>query len=150
MATRSSCGSARDLGIERDVAFVGPQFRERKAAGFSHADAFILPSFSEGQPMAVLEAWAYQLPVVMTPSCNLPEGFEAGAALRVSPEPKDIARGLRELFDMGDHQRHEMGRRGKELVARRFSWTEIGVQMLAMNQWVLGGGPAPACLWSDS
>ena len=35
----------------------------------------ILPSFSEGLPMAVLEAWAYGLPVLMTDHCNLPEGF---------------------------------------------------------------------------
>jgi glycosyltransferase involved in cell wall biosynthesis len=141
---------ARDLGIEQDVAFVGPQFCERKAASFSHADAFILPSFSEGQPMAVLEAWAYQLPVVMTPACNLPEGFKAEAAVQVNPEPRDIARGLRELFDREDQQRREMGRRGKELVAQLFSWQAIGMQTLAMNRWVLGGGPAPACLWIDS
>ena len=28
--------------------------------------------------MSILEAWAYELPVVMTDYCNLPEGFRCG------------------------------------------------------------------------
>ncbi len=42
-----------------DVYFVGPQFGEDKTELFRVCDAFILPSFSEGFPMAVLEAWAF-------------------------------------------------------------------------------------------
>ena len=60
-------------------------------------DAFILPSFSEGLPMSVLEAWAYQLPVVMTDFCNLPEGFEAGAAIRIEPDAESVFQGLEKL-----------------------------------------------------
>src|SRR5665213_3827833 len=65
------------------VVFLGPQFNGAKAACYRHCDAFVLPSFSEGLPMVVLEAWANSKPVIMTPECNLPEGFQAGAALKV-------------------------------------------------------------------
>src|SRR4030095_3065150 len=41
------------------ILFLGPQFNEAKAACYAACDAFILPSFSEGLPMVVLEAWAY-------------------------------------------------------------------------------------------
>ena len=51
------------LGLQASVHFVGPQFDEGKAATLNRADAFILPSFSEGLPVAVLEAWSYRLPV---------------------------------------------------------------------------------------
>lgn len=64
------------LGLEATVEFIGPLFGERKTAALANADAFILPSFSEGLPMAVLEAWAHRLPVLMTPECNLPRALK--------------------------------------------------------------------------
>ncbi len=142
--------AARELGIADDLLFLGPRFEEDKAACFAHANAFILPSFSEGLPMAVLEAWAYGLPVVMTPQCNLPEGFAAGAAIRVEAGAQDTTRGLRELFRMTDPARREMGGRGKALVAQRFTWPRIAGQMLEVNRWLLRGGNPPECLWTDS
>jgi poly(glycerol-phosphate) alpha-glucosyltransferase len=134
---------ARQLGLERDVLFLGPQFGEAKAACFAHADAFILPSHSEGMPMAVLEAWAYKLPVVMTLPCNLPRGFEAGAAIRVEPDAESVARGVAELMDMAKGERREMGLRGHRLVAEEFAWPRIAVQMEAVYTWLLGGGTPP-------
>jgi len=135
-----------ELGITETVVFAGPQFGEDKAASFRRATAFVLPSFSEGLPVAVLEAWAHGLPVVMTPQCNLPEGFAAGAAVQVDPEPASIAAGLRELFRMSDAERHAIGERGRRLVEERFSWPKIAQQMKAVYEWVLGGGPRPECV----
>jgi len=74
---------ATELGVGQAVKFVGPQFDQAKAASLAFADAFVLPSLSEGLPVAVLEAWSYGLPVLMTDACNLPEGFAAGAAIRI-------------------------------------------------------------------
>ena len=55
------------------ITLVGAAFGDEKERLLTEASAFILPSFSEGLPMSVLEAWAYALPVVITPHCNLPE-----------------------------------------------------------------------------
>lgn len=73
---------ARGLGVEMSVRFVGPQYGDDKEATLVRADAFVLPSFSEGLPVAVFEAWPWALPVLMTPQCNLPEGFAARPAVR--------------------------------------------------------------------
>ncbi len=67
--------------IHDSVTFPGPLFGKDKKDAFWYCDGFVLPSVSEGQPMVVLEAWACGKPVLMTPQCNLPEGFEAGAAV---------------------------------------------------------------------
>jgi glycosyltransferase involved in cell wall biosynthesis len=111
------------------------------------ADAFILPSFSEGLPMSVLEAWAYGLPVVMTPECNLPEGFASDAALEIrsgegSFQVSDFSfqHGLRALLEMSGAQRGSMGMRGRRLVEERFTWPKIAAQMKALYEDVLNAG----------
>jgi len=136
---------SKEEGI-RGVHLAGPCFGTKKDAAFRRADAFVLPSFDEGLPMAVLEAWSYRVPVVMTPGCNLPEGFQTGAAIRVEPNPESIVGGLTELFAMTDAERREMGRRGRRLVEEKFSWPKIARQMKEVYEWVLGGGPKPDCV----
>src|SRR6185503_18994895 len=125
------------------VVFLGPQFGADKSECYRTCDAFILPSLSEGLPMAVLEAWAYAKPVLMTPECNLPEGFEANAALRIGTSPEEIATGLKVLREMSDDDRSQMGNRGRALVATRFSWPRLGEQMRRVYEWMLGGGSPP-------
>ncbi len=137
---------ASDLGLLTSVSFVGPKFGEDKAEAYRNADAFILPSLSEGLPMVVLEAWAYGKPVLMTPECNLPEGFAAGAALEIGTTPETIAAGLRQLMEMSESEREAMGAKGRALVETNFSWPRIGEQMRSVYEWVLGGGTPPECV----
>ena len=130
-------------GLMGSVGFLGPLFGQEKHAAYRACDAFILPSLSEGLPMAVLEAWARAKPVMMTPECNLPEGFAAGAALQIGTSPEEIAAGLKQLIEMSDDDRRAIGDRGRTLVATKFSWPRIGEQMRSVYEWVLGGGPTP-------
>ncbi len=65
------------------VVFLGPQFGADNSECYRACDAFILPSLSEGLPMRRLKHGHTRNPDSMTPECNLPEGFEADAALRV-------------------------------------------------------------------
>jgi poly(glycerol-phosphate) alpha-glucosyltransferase len=121
------------------ITFLGPQFGAEKSECYRTCDAFILPSLSEGLPMAVLEAWSYAKPVLMTAECNLPEGFKANAALRIGTNPEEIAAGVKQLLEMSDDDRVAMGARGRSLVATKFSWPRIGEQMRAVFDWLLGG-----------
>jgi poly(glycerol-phosphate) alpha-glucosyltransferase len=125
-----------------DVVFAGPVFGDEKDSLLRSADAFILPSFSEGLPMSVLEAWAYGLPVVMTPECNLPEGFVCQAALEIRNAKMGNEKwdGLRALIEMTDQERAAMGMRGRRLVEERFTWPKIAAQMKALYEDVLNAG----------
>jgi poly(glycerol-phosphate) alpha-glucosyltransferase len=133
-----------ELGLERHVHFVGPVFDDTKLHTFHHSHAFILPSQSEGLPMAVLEAWACGLPVFMTANCNIPEGFGAGAAFRIGIEPEDIAGPLMEVLpQVGLLNRAGMA--GRELARSKFSWERAARDWNEVHQWVLKGGTRPHC-----
>jgi poly(glycerol-phosphate) alpha-glucosyltransferase len=94
--------------------------------------------------MSVLEAWSYGLPVVMTPECNLPEGFAADAAIRIDTSAESIAEGLSTLFSMNDADLMTMGAKGRGLVEERFTWKSVAAQMREVYDWMLGGGVAPS------
>jgi len=134
---------ARSLRMESRILFPGPIFNREKAAAFSKASAFVLPSFSEGLPIAVLEAWSHALPVLMTQECNLPEGFARGAAFQVHNDPKRLRDGLQAFFSMKKGARQEMGAKGRDLVVQKFSWSKVAEEMLEVYLWLLGSRPRP-------
>ena len=140
---------ANDLSLGPTVSFTGPLFGAGKAMAFRNAAGFILPSFSEGLPMAVLEAWSWRLPVLMTAECNVAEGFAAGAAIRITPEPRAMAHSLLEFLAMPDAERRSMGAAGRRLVEKRFTWARVATEMHAVYNWVLGAGPRPSFVAVD-
>mgnify|MGYP003289040933 CR=1 FL=1 len=64
---------ARKYGIEERVEFLGWIKGEKKEEVFRTSTIFCLPSYAEGFPMAVLDAWAYGLPVITTPVGGIPD-----------------------------------------------------------------------------
>lgn len=135
---------AEALGVAKTTLFPGPLFGPAKHAAYRYADAFIIPSTSEGMPTVVLEAWAYGLPVAMTPQCNLPDGFVRRAAVKIETNAKSIHQGLRELLGMSENLRREMVQNGRVLVETKFCWPEIAREIHAVYQWILGQGSRPA------
>ena len=48
---------------------------------FKESSIFCLPSYAEGFPMAILDAWSYGLPVITTPVGGIPDIAEDGKNL---------------------------------------------------------------------
>ncbi|HBJ34701.1 MAG TPA: glycosyl transferase family 1 [Planctomycetaceae bacterium] len=137
----------QQLRIEKSVQFVGPKYGDSKSAIFEAADAFILPSFSEGLPMAVLEAWSFGLPVVMTSHCNLPEGFTNGAAFEiVNSNNREMTNGLESFLKLSDSQLNAMGDAGRRLVESKFTWESISDAFVEVYKWIAGEGERPSCV----
>ena len=61
------------LGISEQVQLLGWVGGEAKHQMFREARVLCLPSYAEGFPMAVLDAWAYGLPVITTPVGGIPD-----------------------------------------------------------------------------
>ncbi len=87
----------------------------------ANATVFTLPSYSEGFPMAVLEAMAYELPIVTTPVGGIPEAIQDGeTGLLVEPGSADqLAEAIIRLA-----QSHELrsytGRKARERFLTQF------------------------------
>jgi len=94
------------------------------------ADLFVLASYSEGFPMAVLEAAAHRIPVVQTDECNFPELTAAGGAWECRPERDAVEAALKEALTAEDAERAERGSRGRDLVERSYSWDQIANEVI--------------------
>ena len=129
---------ANNLQVNDTIKFTTPKFGKDKEEIFQSSHAFILPSFSEGLPMTILEAWSYKLPVLMTPECNLPDGFETNSAINIKPEVESICNGLNKLFSMSEDERIAMGNNGFELVSQHYTWGSVAEKMIELYDWVSG------------
>lgn len=106
---------------DKTVDFVGPVFGEEKDKILRAARFVILPSHSEGLPMAMLEAWASGVPTIMTAECNLPEGFSAKAALECGYDAPAIATCLESALMLDWADWSQMSAASLKLARTRFS-----------------------------
>ena len=91
---------ARRLGVEQALHFAGWVNGEQKNRLLRQCDLFVLPSYVEGLPVALLEAMAWGVPVVATRVGGIPDVIENRVnGLLVEPgHPAALARAIVELL----------------------------------------------------
>lgn len=117
-------GILRTAGMLDRVLFTGMLTGSDKLAACACADLFVLSSYSEGFSIAVIEALAAGLPVVISEQCNFPEVAEAGAGFVVPAEDEPVVRAISALLSDIDLSAC-MGRNGRRLVMERYTWPAI-------------------------
>ncbi|QJE94293.1 glycosyltransferase [Luteolibacter luteus] len=138
---------AKQLGLGSDlVRFSGPLDGAEKAAAFREASLFVLPTYSENFGIAAAEALAHGLPVITTHGAPWQVLETERCGWWVPVEGDAIAKALLDASARPEAELREMGRRGKEMVAARYSWDGIAREMLACYQWLLGRGSKPRCV----
>lgn len=126
------------------VEYVGPIFGEAKDKLLRQASFVILPSLSEGLPMAILEAWALGVPTIMTDASHLPEGFAAGAALRIGMSALQIAEGLTRALALRPDEQMAMAAAAKQLASDAFAADVIAERWVGLYQRLADGGKRAA------
>ncbi len=121
-----------ELALHDDVRFYPAVAGEQKRTVLASADAFVLPTRSEGMPVAVLEAAAAGLPILMTTECNLPEFGGTGGSIIVEPRESEIERGLTALFASDDLELKQRAHDELEVVKRHFHWPVVIERWLAI------------------
>ena len=114
----------RDLGISENVVFLG--HREDTDELLQALDIFVLPSLSEGIPMALLEAMAASRAIVASRVGGIPEIVDDGSeGFLVEPMDVDgLAASCRRLIESPDVARR-MGEQARKRVERDFSATAM-------------------------
>lgn len=64
---------AERLGVGEDVDYLGWVSGDKKEQELARAAVFVLPSYKEGMPVAILEAMAYGAAVIATPVGGVPD-----------------------------------------------------------------------------
>lgn len=106
------------LGIGDRVELAGWVDSARVRALLREARAFVLPSFAEGLPVVLMEAFAAGRPVVTTPVAGIPELVEPGVNGWLVPagDEERLVVALRELLATPIAWLEEMGRAGRDRV----------------------------------
>ncbi len=76
---------ADELGVGKQVKWLGWISGTDKDRAFNESSIYCLPSYGEGFPMGVLDAWAYGLPCVVTPVGGMPDIVRDGEEALVFP-----------------------------------------------------------------
>jgi glycosyltransferase involved in cell wall biosynthesis len=125
------------LGIERQIVFTGTVSGELKHSLLQCADLFVLPSYHENFGVAVIEAMAAGLPVIISDRVNIHAEIDrAGAGLVVGLDSNELANAIANLLD-DPAKRRSMGQRGQSLVESNFTWDKVAAMTISMYETVL-------------
>jgi glycosyltransferase involved in cell wall biosynthesis len=108
-----------------NIRYVGTVFGEEKKEILCNSHFFVLPSFSEGLPSALLEAMGFGLIPIITEGCNFSDAFSNNLGVKITTERKSITRGLEETSVWNNPKLSELSRRNFEYIKEHYSVEKI-------------------------
>jgi glycosyltransferase involved in cell wall biosynthesis len=110
------------------VRLVGPLYGPNKFAALADASCFCLPSRQEGFSVAVLEAMAAGVPVVISEACHFPEAASSRAGVIAPLEPSAIAAAIESIL-LNPSRAASMSSAGQNLIRNHYTWPRIAEQL---------------------
>jgi len=109
--------------LESQIKLEGSRYGSDLGRFYQSSSAFILPSFYEGQPLTILEAWASKLPVIVSKTGDngflIKEGIN-GYFIKDQKNPKDIAEVIKQALK--NKNLRKLGQNGYVYAKNTFSW----------------------------
>ena len=118
-----------EAGVLERTTFTGMLLGPERLAVLQDATMFVLPSYSENFGLAVIEAMASGLPVIISDNVNIWREVELAGAGKVVPcEAGKLTAAILDLLDKPEMAR-QMGQKGQALVRDEFQWPDIAVRL---------------------
>lgn len=128
---------AKALGLGHRAFHVDFLTGDDKVGAFAAAEMFCLPSQDENFGVAVIEAMAHGVPVVVTPGVASHVYVDAAeCGLTVGNSVESLAQGIRQILQS---DRAELGRRGRQYVEEHLTWPAIAEQIDQLYRGILNG-----------
>jgi len=117
---------AIQLNKAKNINIMGWQAGKTLEKAYLNADIFVLPSYNEGLPMAILEAMSYGLPIISTNVGGIPELITNGVNGFLI-EPGDCLNLVNKLNILIENKdlRIKMGEEGLKRIKEDFSHSKI-------------------------
>jgi glycosyltransferase involved in cell wall biosynthesis len=120
---------AERRGISSRVVWAGMFSGAQRLTPFADSDIFVLPSYNENFGIAVAEAMACGLPVIVSDQVDLCIAVhDAQAGLVVTCDTGELATGIAKLLD-DPALRARLGANGRRLVAEQFRWDHVAARL---------------------
>ncbi len=133
----------KQLGLGAYVKFIGPLYGQDKRDAFAAADLFVLPSHSEGAPVAILEALGAGIPVLTTQAAPWRELITRRCGWWTKISEPAIRQALHEAIYTPREELRRMGQRGKALIVEKYTLSKVAEQTISLYNWLLGKGERP-------
>jgi glycosyltransferase involved in cell wall biosynthesis len=125
----------RELQLADMCQLVGTVRGERKNQLLSEASLFVLPSYNEGLPMAILEALAAGLAIIATPVGGIPELVKDGYnGFLVSPGDLDALSEKLGTLASDPQLRGLMGQRSREIAEQKLNVNSYVGRLVALYE----------------
>jgi len=113
--------AAREKKISDRIIIAGWKTPNEVRAAIEGARAFVLPSYAEGLPVSIMEAFMLNRPVISTYIAGIPELVEPGVNGWLAPagDAEALADAMYEALTIDDETILSMGRHGKEKTGKR-------------------------------
>jgi glycosyltransferase involved in cell wall biosynthesis len=126
---------AADLGLAKNVHFIGNQSHEKTSVFFKNCLFFVLASRAEGLPLVIVEAMASGKAVIATAIDGIPEIIEDESTGILVPveDPASLANALMRLYQDSD-LRARLALQGQKKVFQDYAWRTIARKYLEIFQ----------------
>lgn len=138
-----------ELRIATSVTFTGMLAGDDKSCALGNAELFVLPTHSENFGIVIAEALAHECPVITTKGAPWEDLQTYSCGWWIENEAEVLRATLKEAMGTPIDERRAMGRRGRQLMEDKYSWSRVGEQMKAAYLWCCGYGEKTDFIWTE-
>jgi glycosyltransferase involved in cell wall biosynthesis len=136
---------AVSLGLTR-ISVEGPIYGGAKTSAYRCADVFVLPTLNENFGLTVAEALGAGTPVISTNGAPWSGLEREGCGWWIEQGIEPLAAALADAMALPREALKAMGGKGREWMARDFSWDCVGRSMLDVYLWLASRAEPPAAI----
>jgi glycosyltransferase involved in cell wall biosynthesis len=117
-----------------NIKYIGSVYNAEKQKLLQQCTFYVLPSFSEGLPSALLEAMGYGLVPIITEYCNLPEVFTKNLGVKITTDRSSLIDMLEQTAGWDFQKIKDTGLKARRFVQEHYSLQAITTLQLEIFQ----------------